>query len=106
MFAGLDIHFYHVKPHIPTNRNLKVLPLLILHGWPGSVVEFQKIIPMLTTPRPDRDFVFEVIAPSLPGYGFSQGAVRPGLGTAQVKLISRNTFIRRYYRKKNQYFID
>jgi len=68
-------------------------------------VEFQKIIPMLTTPRPGKDFVFEVIAPSLPGYGFSQGAVRSGLASAQVKLISRNinTFIQRCYHKKNRY---
>ena len=56
----------------------------MLHGWPGSVVEFQKIIPLLTTPRIEKDFVFEVIAPSLPGYGFSEAAVRPGLGSAQV----------------------
>jgi len=85
MPAGLDIHFYHVKPQVTSNTaNLRVLPLLILHGWPGSVVEFQKIIPMLTTPRPDRNFVFEVIAPSLPGFAFSQAAVRPGLGPAQV----------------------
>lgn len=90
MFTGLDIHFYHVKPHIPPERkNLKVLPLLMVHGWPGSVVEFQKIIPMLTTPRPDRDFVFEVIAPSLPGYGFSQGAVRPGLDQTHVKFTAK-----------------
>jgi len=77
-----------VAPHIPPDRkNIKVLPLLITHGWPGSVVEFQKIIPILTTPRADRDFVFEVIAPSLPGYGFSQPAVRPGLGPPQVNSI-------------------
>lgn len=74
-----------MKPQLPSDRpNLKILPLLIIHGWPGSVVEFQKIIPMLTTPRSDRDFVFEVIAPSLPGFAFSQAAVRAGLGPAQV----------------------
>jgi len=79
-----------VKPHIPPERkNIKILPLIILHGWPGSVVEFQKIFPMLTTPRPDKDFVFEVIAPSLPGYGFSQAAVRPGMGPAQVKFVKK-----------------
>lgn len=59
----------------------------MVHGWPGSFVEFQKIIPLLTTPSPDRDFVFELVVPSLPGYGFSQGAVRPGMGVAQVTLI-------------------
>lgn len=83
----MDIHFYHVKPtNLPNNKNLKVLPLLMLHGWPGSVVEFQKIIPMLTKPWPNQNFVFEVIIPSLPGYGFSEGAVRPGMAAAQVIL--------------------
>ncbi|XP_026826537.1 juvenile hormone epoxide hydrolase 1-like [Ooceraea biroi] len=96
---GLDIHFYHVKPHVPSDRNLKVVPLLIVHGWPGSVVEFQKIIPMLTTPRPDRDFVFEVIAPSLPGYGFSQAAVRPGLGPAEMSVIFKNLMLRLGFNK-------
>lgn len=81
---GLDIHFYHVKPSEKDARRAKVVPLLLVHGWPGSVVEFQKIIPMLTTARPGSDYVFEVIAPSLPGYGFSAPAVRPGLGAAQV----------------------
>lgn len=84
----LDIHFYHIKPtNLPKDKNLKILPLLLLHGWPGSVVEFQKIIPMLTNPWPNQNFVFEVIAPSLPGYGFSEGAVRPGMATAQVIII-------------------
>ncbi|XP_011250832.1 juvenile hormone epoxide hydrolase 1 [Camponotus floridanus] len=97
---GLDIHFYHVAPHIPPDRkNIKVLPLLITHGWPGSVVEFQKIIPILTTPRADRDFVFEVIAPSLPGYGFSQPAVRPGLGPPQISVILKNLMLRLGFKK-------
>lgn len=97
---GLDIHFYHVKPHIPTERkNITVLPLLLLHGWPGSVVEFQKIFPLLTTPRPDKNFVFEVIAPSLPGYAFSQAAVRPGLSPAQMSVIFKNLMLRLGFNK-------
>ncbi|XP_020284934.1 juvenile hormone epoxide hydrolase 2-like [Pseudomyrmex gracilis] len=92
---GLDIHFYHIKPHISTEqKNIKVLPLLLLHGWPGSVVEFQKIFPLLTSPHPDKDFVFEVIAPSLPGYAFSQAAVRPGLSPAQMSVIFKNLMLR------------
>jgi Epoxide hydrolase N terminus. len=56
--AGLNIHFIRVTPKVPAT--IKVYPLLILHGWPGSVKEFQGIIPLLTTPRKDKDFVFEV----------------------------------------------
>ena len=56
-------------------------PLLIVHGWPGSVWEFYKIIPMLTDPAAsggrDED-AFEVIAPSIPGYGFSEAPHRTG----------------------------
>lgn len=91
IIQGLDIHFYHVRPtNLPKDKNLKILPLLLLHGWPGSVVEFQKIIPMLTKPWPNRDFVFELIIPSLPGYGFSEGAVRPGMATSQMAVIFKN----------------
>lgn len=50
----------------------QVVPLLLLHGWPGSVREFYEAIPLLTTPKPGYDLVFEVIAPSLPGFVFSQ----------------------------------
>ena len=56
-------------------------PLLIVHGWPGSVWEFYKIIPMLTDPAAyggrDED-AFEVTAPSIPGYGFSEAPHRTG----------------------------
>ena len=97
---GLDIHFYHVKPtNLPKDKNLKVLPLLILHGWPGSVVEFQKIIPILTKPWPNQNFVFEVIAPSLPGYGFSEGAVRPGMATTQMAVVFKNLMHRLGFEK-------
>lgn len=45
---GLNIVYIHVKPKLPENSNIKVLPLLLLHGWPGSVREFYEIIPLLT----------------------------------------------------------
>lgn len=57
---------------------LKVLPLMIIHGWPGSFVEFYKLIPLLTTPSPQRDFVFEVVCPSIPGFGFSESPHKKG----------------------------
>lgn len=83
--AGLKIHMIHVKPS--KTEGLTVLPLLLVHGWPGSLREFYKFIPLLTTPRPGEKFVFEVIAPHIPGYGFSQGTNRPGLGAAEVAVI-------------------
>lgn len=91
---GLDVHFVRVRPDVAAGKTVRTVPLLMVHGWPGSVVEFYKIIPMLARTTDDRDFAFEVIAPSLPGYGFSDAAVRPGLGPAQmgqvfVKLMER-----------------
>ncbi|KAF5269509.1 hypothetical protein FQA39_LY08698 [Lamprigera yunnana] len=85
---GLDIHYIHVKPQVSTN--VKVLPLLMLHGWPGSVREFYGIIPHLTKESKGHDFVFEVITPSLPGYGFSQGASKTGMGNHNVAMIMKN----------------
>jgi len=62
--SGLDLHYIHVKPkNVPAGT--KVLPLLLIHGWPGSVREFYEAIPLLTTPRKDRNFVFEVSILSL-----------------------------------------
>jgi pimeloyl-ACP methyl ester carboxylesterase len=66
---GLGIHFIHEKGRGPNPK-----PLLILHGWPGSIYEFNEIIPMLTDPAAhgaDPRDSFTVVAPSLPGYGFS-----------------------------------
>jgi len=66
---GVDIHFLHVRSPEPD-----ALPIILTHGWPGSVIEFCKVIPALTNPvahggRPED--AFHVIVPSLPGYGFS-----------------------------------
>lgn len=89
---GLNIHFIHVKPNVPAGT--KVLPLLLLHGWPGSVREFYDVIPKLTTKSNDKDFVFEVIVPSLPGYGWSQGASKQGLSPSRIAVIMRNLMTR------------
>jgi microsomal epoxide hydrolase len=67
--AGIELHFIH-EPGKGSNP----MPLLLSHGWPGSVVEFHKIIPMLTDPARfggDSADAFTVVAPSLPGYTFS-----------------------------------
>ncbi|XP_059057481.1 juvenile hormone epoxide hydrolase-like [Achroia grisella] len=84
---GLDIHFIRETPKV---KDLKVLPLLLLHGWPSSSKEFDKIIPMLSSKRSNRDFVFEVIAADLPGFGFSEGTNKPGLNPVQIGIMMRN----------------
>lgn len=74
---GLGIHFIHER-----GVGSKPLPLLISHGWPGSIVEFTKIIGPLADPARyggDAADAFDVIAPSLPGYGFSDHARAPGM---------------------------
>jgi len=66
---GLNIHFLHVRSH-----HAKALPIIITHGWPGSVVEFLKIMDPLTNPTAHggrAEEAFHVIAPSLPGFAFS-----------------------------------
>lgn len=66
---GQDIHFYHVRSPSPSAR-----PLLLSHGWPGSVVEFLEVLGPLSDPAAhggDSKDAFHVVAPSLPGYGFS-----------------------------------
>ena len=66
---GLDIHFIHVR-----SRNKDALPLIVTHGWPGSIIEQLKIIDLLTDPTAHGGGAwdaFDVVIPSLPGYGFS-----------------------------------
>lgn len=94
---GLNIHFIHVKPKV--SAGTKVLPLLLLHGWPGSVREFYDIIPKLTTKSDDKNFVFEVVVPSLPGYGWSQGAAKQGLSPSRMAVIMRNLMDRLGHKK-------
>jgi len=73
---GVGIHFLHVRsPHAGA------LPLIMTHGWPGSVIEFHKVIGPLTEPEKfggSAADAFHVVVPSLPGYGFSDKPVAPG----------------------------
>ncbi|KAL4716797.1 hypothetical protein ACJJTC_001953 [Scirpophaga incertulas] len=96
---GLDIHYMHIKTK--STPGVEVLPLLMLHGWPGSFREFYDIIPKLVTPNPKHEFVFEIIVPSLPGFGYSQAPARPGFGPLEAAIVMRNLMRRlgheRYY---------
>lgn len=94
---GLKIHFMHVKPK--ADKDVEVLPLLILHGWPSSVREFFEIIPPLTEDDGKRSFVFEVIAPSLPGFAFSEPTNRPGLDPMEIAVIFKNLMQRLGFEK-------
>lgn len=94
---GLDIHFIKVKPKID-DLNIKVLPLLMLHGWPSSSREFHAVIPKLTEVYGDYKHIYEVIAPDLPGFGFSQGTKKMGLNPAQIAIIMRNLMHRLGYK--------
>jgi pimeloyl-ACP methyl ester carboxylesterase len=69
---GMGIHFLHVRSPHPD-----ALPLVLTHGWPGSIVEFEKVIRPLTQPDNPAD-AFDVVCPSLPGYGFSDKPAEPG----------------------------
>ena len=94
---GLDIHFIHVRS---TNPN--ALPLLLTHGWPGSVVELLKVIGPLTDPVAyggDVEDSFDVVIPSLPGFGFSgkpsgTGWTVPRIATAWTELMARLGYTR------------
>jgi pimeloyl-ACP methyl ester carboxylesterase len=89
---GLDIHFIHVR-----SGNPDALPLILTHGWPGSIVEFLKLIGPLTDPVSfggDAADSFDVVIPSLPGFGFSQKPTRTGwtvsrIADAWVELMRR-----------------
>jgi pimeloyl-ACP methyl ester carboxylesterase len=77
-----DVHFVHVR-----GEGTAPLPLILTHGWPGSYLEYSKIIPLLTDPAAhggDGDDAFDVVVPSLPGFGFSPRTARPAMVNAEV----------------------
>jgi epoxide hydrolase len=79
---GLGIHFLHVRSPHP-----EALPVVITHGWPGSIVEFLKVIGPLTDPTAhggEAADAFHLVIPSLPGYGFSDKPAQPGWGVERI----------------------
>jgi len=80
--GGIDLHFLHVP-----GRGPAPCPLLLLHGWPGSVFEFLEMIPRLTDPARfggDPEDAFTIVAPSLPGYGLSFTPGQPRFGIEEI----------------------
>ena len=94
---GLDIHFIHVR-----SRHENALPVIITHGWPGSIVEQLKIIGPLTDPTAyggRAEDAFDVVIPSMPGYGFSgkpaaAGWNPPRIANAWITLMKRLGYAR------------
>jgi pimeloyl-ACP methyl ester carboxylesterase len=79
---GLDIHFIHAR-----SRHASALPMIITHGWPGSIVEQLKIVEPLTNPTAHggrAEDAFHVVIPSLPGYGFSGKPTAPGWNPIRI----------------------
>jgi pimeloyl-ACP methyl ester carboxylesterase len=79
---GLDIHFLHIRSPEPNAR-----PLVMTHGWPGSVLEFMEVIGPLTDPAAhggDPADAFHLVLPALPGYGFSGKPETPGWGVEKI----------------------
>ena len=94
---GLDIHFIHVR-----SAHEDALPLIVNHGWPGSIIEQLKIIAPLTDPTSHGASpadAFHVVIPSMPGYGFSGKPTHTGwgperMGRAWAELMSRLGYTR------------
>jgi pimeloyl-ACP methyl ester carboxylesterase len=79
---GLDIHFIHVR-----SKHKNALPLIVTHGWPGSIIEQMKIIDPLVNPTAyggNAEDAFDVVVPSMPGYGFSGKPTRSGWGPDRI----------------------
>lgn len=79
---GLGVHFLHIRSPEPD-----ALPLILTHGWPGSVIEFHKVIGPLTNPRAhggNPDDAFHLVIPSIPGYGFSDKPTGTGWSVERI----------------------
>lgn len=94
---GLAIHFLHVRsPHA------NALPLLMSHGWPGSIVEFHKVIEPLTNPTAhdgDAADAFHVVCPSLPGFGFSEKPSGAGWTVQRIARAWSDLMLRLGYKR-------
>ncbi len=92
---GLGIHFLHIR-----SPNEQAVPLILTHGWPGSIVEFQKVIGPLTDPvryGGSADDAFHLVCPTLPGFGFSDKPDQPGWGIERIATAWNTLMLRLGY---------
>ncbi len=95
----LDIHFLHIR-----SKHDNARPLILTHGWPGSVIEFQKVIGPLTDPESHGGSAadaFHLVCPSLPGFGFSDKPTKPGWNIEKIATAWNELMVRLGY---EQYF--
>lgn len=78
-FGELDIHYLHQR-----SSNPNAIPLLFVHGWPGNFLEVTKLLPLLQ--NEENGVAFDVVAPSLPNYGWSEGVKTTGFGLKQYAM--------------------
>jgi pimeloyl-ACP methyl ester carboxylesterase len=74
----LDIHFIHQR-----SARADAIPMLMFHGWPSTSLEWEKVIPGLVDPADESKPAFHIVAPDLPGFGFSPAPTAPGLGPSE-----------------------
>ena len=89
---GLDVHFLHVR-----SSHADATPMILTHGWPGSVVEFLGVIDPLTNPTAhggDADDAFHLVIPSLPGYGWSEKPATTGTGVERIAAMWNTLMVR------------
>lgn len=94
---GLNIHFVHRKSKHPG-----AFPLLVTHGWPGSIMEFTKIIGPLTDPVAhggQASDAFDVVMPSIPGFAFSDKPREPGFDPARIAMVEAKLMARLGYQR-------
>ena len=90
--SGLELHYLHKK-----SNSENAIPLLLTHGWPGSVQEFLKIIPLLT--QGNEGIEFDVVCPAIPGYGFSDKPKELGMNSEEVAKLEHELMIALGYKK-------
>ena len=92
---GLNIHFQHIR-----SNEARARPLLMTHGWPGSIIEFQKVIAPLIDPANHggkAEDAFHLVLPSLPGFGFSDKPREPGWGIDKIAAVWDELMVRLGY---------
>lgn len=93
-YFRLNVHFIHVKPEIRRETTKSVVPILLLHGWTNTVREFYDLISLLTQPNDDTDYYFEVVVPSLAGFGWSESPAKEGFNAVEQSIVFRDLMFR------------